>query len=143
VKISRKAEYALRAVVILAAAPEDRTMQITELAESGGVPVKFLEQILLTLKRGGLLRSKRGVGGGYQLAMPPRSITVAEIIERFDGRLCSLGENEHEIAGFAGAHGLQACLKEVDDMVNDHLSEKTIEDILEHESPDSMMAYGI
>ena len=118
-------------------------MQITELAESGGVPVKFLEQILLTLKRGGLLRSKRGVGGGYQLAVPPRSITVAEIIERVDGRLCSLGENDHEISGFPGAHGLQACLKEVDEMVNDHLSQRTIEDILAHESPDSMMAYGI
>lgn len=129
--------------MILAAAPEDRPMPIQEMAETGDVPLKFLEQILLTLKRGGLLRSKRGVGGGYQLAMPPRSITVAEIIERVDGRLCSLGENDHEISGFSGAHGLQACLKEVDGMVNDHLAKKTIEDILAYESPDSMMAFGI
>jgi Rrf2 family protein len=143
VKISRKAEYALRAVVILAAAPEDRPLQIQDLAATGGIPAKFLEQILLTLKRGGLLRSKRGVGGGYQLAKPARAITVGEIIERIDGSLCSLGEIDGETAGYPGARGLQACLKEVDEMVNTHLSKRTIEEVLADESPDSMIAFGI
>ncbi|MCC6882459.1 MAG: Rrf2 family transcriptional regulator, partial [Verrucomicrobiales bacterium] len=91
-RISKKAEYALRAALILAAAAPGRTLQIQELAESGTIPVKFLEQILLALKNGGLLRSKRGVGGGYQLDRPPRSISVGEIITIIDGSLSGLAQ---------------------------------------------------
>ena len=59
------------------------------------------------------------------------------------GSLCSLSEVDGESAGYPGARGLQACLREVDDMVNAHLSKRTIEEILAGESPDAMMAFGI
>ena len=67
---SRKAEYAIRALLILASESPQRTMQIQEMSKRGDIPVKFLEQILLTLRKAGLLHSKRGVGGGYRLERP-------------------------------------------------------------------------
>ena len=84
-RISRKAEYALRALVPLAREP--RSWGIQELSERENIPVKFLEQILLALRHAGLLTSKRGVGGGYTLHRAADEITVAEIIRIFDGPL--------------------------------------------------------
>ena len=84
-QISRKADYALRAATILAGLAPDRTMQAQELAEEGRIPIKFLEQILLVLKKAGILRSKRGVGGGYRLNRESRHISLAEIFEAVDG----------------------------------------------------------
>lgn len=84
-RISRKAEYALRSLVSLAR--ERRSWGIQELSERENIPVKFLEQILLTLRHAGLLTSKRGVGGGYTLHREPHEISVAEIIRIFDGPL--------------------------------------------------------
>ena len=89
-QISRKADYALRAMTILGSLSPDRTMQAQELASAGKIPTKFLEQILLVLKRSGLLKSKRGVGGGYRLGRESRLISVAEVIETVDGELVSL-----------------------------------------------------
>lgn len=143
-KISRKADYALRAVVILAGAPADRTLQIQEMAKIGDIPLKFLEQILLVLKRGGLLRSKRGVGGGYQLARPSRQISIGEIIELIDGDRCALSSPD-ESAGndFPGSRGLKESLREIDALVNERLASISIEDILLRDDPESMLAFGI
>ena len=84
-RISRKSEYALRALVLLAR--ERRCWGIQELSERENIPVKFLEQILLTLRHAGMLASKRGVGGGCTLIREPDEITVAEVIRTFDGPL--------------------------------------------------------
>ena len=84
-RISRKAEYALRALASLA--KERRWWGIHELSERENIPVKFLEQILLALRHAGMLASKRGVGGGYTLLRAPDEITIAEIIRTFDGPL--------------------------------------------------------
>lgn len=84
-RISRKSEYALRALVSLAR--ERRSWGIQELSERENIPVKFLEQILLALRHAGLLTSKRGVGGGYTLHRAADEITVAEIVRIFDGPL--------------------------------------------------------
>ncbi len=142
--ISRKADYALRAVVILAGSPPDRPMQIQEMAEVGSIPLKFLEQILLMLKRGGLLRSKRGVGGGYHLDKPARQISVGEIIRLIDGGLCHLASAGDETSGeFRGARGLRDSLGEIDDTINGRLLSLTIEEILNRDEPDAMLAFGI
>ena len=67
-----------------------------DIAERTGLPQPYLEQILLALKGAGLVRSKRGVGGGYVLARPPDEITVAEILAAVDGPLTTLmGEHDH------------------------------------------------
>ncbi|NNE93609.1 MAG: Rrf2 family transcriptional regulator [Verrucomicrobiales bacterium] len=129
-KISRKAEYALRAMTLLSAAPRQQPFQIQDLAGQGEIPVKFLEQILLSLKRSGLLKSKRGVGGGYLLNHEPRAITVADVIEAIDGDLCSLA-GEKSGPDFPGAAGLQDCLETVDQTVNDQLRSRNFEEILQ------------
>jgi Rrf2 family protein len=85
VRISRKAEYALRALVAIARQP--KSWQIQELSRRENIPVKFLEQILLALRHAGMLSSKRGVGGGYVLRKAPAEITVGEVIRTFDGPL--------------------------------------------------------
>ena len=86
-RISKKAEYALRALFALAQARPDRPFPIQDLSQRENIPIKFLEQILLSLRREGLLESKRGVGGGYLLARPATDITVGEVIRLLDGPL--------------------------------------------------------
>lgn len=81
-RISRKSEYALRALVAMSRKPGSH--QIQELSERENIPVKFLEQILLTLRHAGFLTSKRGAGGGYSLRMNPAQITVRQVIEIMD-----------------------------------------------------------
>jgi Rrf2 family protein len=83
--ISKKAEYALRALVVMAR--DRRTFQIQELSKAENIPVKFLEQILLALRHAGILTSKRGVGGGYVLRNDPSKITVSEVVTVLDGPL--------------------------------------------------------
>ncbi len=82
-RISRKSEYALRALVALARTP--RSCPVPELSAKENIPVKFLEQILLVLRQGGLLASKRGVGGGYTLRVAPSRISVGQVIALVDG----------------------------------------------------------
>ncbi|HEV7867069.1 MAG TPA: Rrf2 family transcriptional regulator [Chthoniobacteraceae bacterium] len=84
-RISRKAEYALRALLAMARQP--RCWSIQELSVRENIPVKFLEQILLSLRHAGLLTSKRGVGGGYTLLKAAGDVTIAEVLRVFDGPL--------------------------------------------------------
>lgn len=131
-------------MVILAASPPEKPMQIQELSELGGIPAKFLEQILLVLRRGGLLRSKRGVGGGYQLGKAAREISIGEIVALVDGGLCALAA--HAAADdqeFTGARGLRDALSEIDALVNARLNAVTLDDIVLRDSPDAMLAFGI
>lgn len=90
-KLSKEGEYALRAVMELSRHYKDGVMQIKEIAKNQKIPVKFLEQILLSLNKMGLLLSKRGAGGGYQLRRPPKAITLGEVVRIVDGPLAPLG----------------------------------------------------
>jgi len=83
---SQKAEYALRAMVLLAQGGE-RTVVSSTIAERAKIPEKFLEAILVQLRRGGLVESRRGAEGGHRLARDSRSITVLQILEAVDGPL--------------------------------------------------------
>ncbi len=84
-RLSKKTEYALRAVIYAARHPEGTTFQIKELAEKNRIPKKFLELILLELKNAGIVMSRRGVGGGYLLARRPEAIRSSEVIEATEG----------------------------------------------------------
>ena len=87
-RLSKRGEYGLRAMILLATPGADgkpAMMQIKELSAREKIPVKFLEQILLTLKNAGLLHSKMGVGGGYYLARPANQITLGQIFRTLDG----------------------------------------------------------
>jgi Rrf2 family protein len=84
-RLSKKTEYALRALMYAARFREGTTFQIRDLAEKNGIPKKFLELILLEMRNAGILSSRRGVGGGYLLARRPDTIRSSEIIEVFEG----------------------------------------------------------
>jgi len=84
-RLSKKTEYALKALIYAARHPEGTTFQIKELADRNGIPKKFLELILLELKNAGIVQSKRGVGGGYLLARRPETVRSTEIIEAIEG----------------------------------------------------------
>jgi len=84
-RLSKKAEYALWALIYAARHPEGTTFQIKELAERNRIPKKFLELILLELKNAGIVESRRGVGGGYLLVRRPEEIRSSEIIEAIEG----------------------------------------------------------
>ena len=88
--ISAQAKYALRALIELAALPEGKSMLTAEIAERQKIPKKFLEQILLTLKRAGLVQSRRGAQGGYGLLKPAGDISFAQVLRLIDGPIAPL-----------------------------------------------------
>jgi len=83
--ISKKAKYSLKALLMLAREHDKGPILIADIAEKELIPRKFLESILLELKKHGLLQSKKGKGGGYFLAKPPEAITLGEVIRFMDG----------------------------------------------------------
>ena len=92
-RLSKKTEYALRALFAIARATSGDprgSWRIEQVSRQENIPVKFLEQILLSLRHAGLLASRRGVGGGYRLARPAAEITVGEVMRALDGPLTPL-----------------------------------------------------
>ncbi len=90
-KLSKRGEYGLKAMIDLASQGEPTAVtQIKDIAARQQIPVKFLEQILLTLKNAGLLRSRAGVGGGYYLAKTPDEITLGQVVRVLDGPLAPI-----------------------------------------------------
>ena len=96
-KISRKADYALRAVLYISKQPTDKRNSINAIAESESIPRDFLAKILKELTRAEILKSYQGVHGGYQLARTPNQVSVLDVIESMDGplgiNLCVRGED--------------------------------------------------
>ncbi len=88
--LSQKAKYALKALCQMAGGPQGKLILVSEIAEREQAPRKFLELILLDLKRHGLVYSQRGKNGGYALAKPASQITVGEVIRILDGPLAPL-----------------------------------------------------
>ena len=85
ISITTKSPYALRALAELGRVGGGGPVPIAELARRRDIPVQFLEQLFAVLRRAGVLRSQRGVKGGYSFARDPREITVLEIVELLDG----------------------------------------------------------
>jgi Rrf2 family protein len=108
-RISAKTDYAVRALLELAAA-DDPPLKRDEIAAAQAIPVKFLESILSELKHGGVVMSQRGAEGGYWLAKPAEEITVAEVMRVVEGPLASVRERRPEEVEYDGS---AAHLKEV------------------------------
>jgi Rrf2 family cysteine metabolism transcriptional repressor len=87
ISITTKSPYAVKALAELHRHGDAGPVPIAELARRGEIPVQFLEQLFATLRRAGLLRSQRGVKGGYSFARPSEEITVLEVVELLDGPL--------------------------------------------------------
>jgi Rrf2 family protein len=88
--ISKRTQYGLKAVLNLASHYGEGPVLISSISESEGIPVRFLELILLQLKNRGLLQSKKGKGGGYELSRPPSTITIGSLIRIMEGPLAPL-----------------------------------------------------
>ncbi len=102
VRVSAKADYAVRAALELAAAG-DGPLKGERIAEAQDIPLKFLENILIDLRQAGLVASQRGPDGGYRLDGKPEDITVADVIRAVDGPLASVRGGRPEEAAYEGA----------------------------------------
>jgi Rrf2 family protein len=102
VRVSAKADYALRAAAELAAAEGTGPVKGEQLARAQSIPPKFLENILLELRRAGLVQSQRGVEGGYWLARPAAEITLAEVIRAVEGPLANVRGTRPESVQYEG-----------------------------------------
>jgi Rrf2 family transcriptional regulator, cysteine metabolism repressor len=120
--ITTKSPYALRALAELARSGSGGPVPIGELARRRDVPVQFLEQLFAVLRRAGILRSQRGVKGGYAFAREPSEVTVLEVVELLDGHLG------------AGAEGVFA---EAAAAARAILAKTTVADVVERENRDA------
>jgi Rrf2 family protein len=90
-KLSKKSEYGLRAMLDLAAHADEGAVRLKDLADRNNIPIKFLEQIFLTLRNAGVIRSQVGARGGYMLSRPAEEITLGEVIRTLDGTIAPVG----------------------------------------------------
>jgi Rrf2 family cysteine metabolism transcriptional repressor len=90
-RLSRRSEYGLRALVDLVRHKDDGPVALATLAARNRLPTKFLEQIMSTLKHGGIVRTTLGAHGGYTLAADPTTVTLGRVIRLLDGALAPLG----------------------------------------------------
>jgi Rrf2 family protein len=147
-RISRRAEYALRALLLIAKDQKEQVHQIQELSERGNIPVKFLEQILLSLRNEGLLTSKRGVGGGYSLRKRPSDINVLDIVELLDGPVaplpCAL-DRPGEPCGCPDPARcpLRPLMRQARDAIRDVLSTKSVQDLLDESRDNQVLVFEI
>ncbi len=102
-RISAKADYAVRAVVELAADDGEKPVKAERIATAQEIPLNFLENILGELRHAGLVRSHRGAEGGFRLARAPGEITVADVIRAVEGPLASVRGGPPEEAAYNGA----------------------------------------
>jgi Rrf2 family protein len=103
VRISAKVDYAVRAAVELAAAPDEKPVKAERIATAQDIPLNFLENILGELRHSGIVRSHRGAEGGFRLARPATELTVADIIRAVEGPLASVRGGPPEDASYGGA----------------------------------------
>jgi Rrf2 family protein len=105
VRISAKADYAVRAAVELAAATDNKPVKAERIATAQGIPLNFLENILGELRHSGIVRSQRGAEGGFMLAKPADKVTVADVMRAVEGPLASVRGAPPEEASYGGAAG--------------------------------------
>ncbi len=134
VKVSTRGDYACRALLSLALhAAHDGPISVRDVAERTGLPQPYLEQILLALKGAGLVRSKRGVGGGYVLARSPAEVTLADILGAVEGPLVAGEFGEPHQDGACDHEGqcvLLAIWGEVGEHIRHYLDQMTLAEIV-------------
>ncbi len=137
-RLSKRGEYGLRAMIILAHAyneSPDAMVQIKEISEQDKIPPKYLEQILLALKNAGMLQSRMGIGGGYYLARQPSDINMGQIIRVLDGPLAPIrcvSQMAYEPCGCPDEEtcGLRMVMGDVRNAITDILDNTTLDDVI-------------
>lgn len=137
-RLSKRGEYGLRAMIMLAGSARENeslpVVQIKEISKREQISIKFLEQILLTLKNAGLLHSKMGVGGGYYLARPASEITLGQIFRVLDGPVAPIkcvSQMAYEPCGCPDEQtcGLRLVMGDVRNAIVDILDHTSLEDV--------------
>jgi Rrf2 family protein len=108
-RVTARADYAVRAAVELAAAGGE-PRKVSEIAAAQDIPPRFLENILLALRRGGLVHSRRGTEGGFRLSRPPEEITIASVLRAIDGPIANVQGLPPDQVSYTGS---AAALREV------------------------------
>jgi Rrf2 family protein len=138
-RISAKADYAVRAAVELAAAGED-PIKGERLAEAQDIPLQFLEHILLELKHARLVRARRGARGGYWLAKPPGEITLADVFRAVEGPLANVQDEAPEAKSYPGrAEPLRDVWIAVRASLRRVLEQVTVEDLRDGKIPNQVL----
>jgi Rrf2 family protein len=131
VKLSNKGRYGVRAMFDIAFHGDGSSAQIKDVAERQGIPARFLEQIFQDLRRAGLVSSKRGPRGGYQLVRSVREISIGDILRALEGALSVYdGGDELPDGGDAASIAVtDAALREVSQRIEACFNEVTLEDL--------------
>lgn len=125
--VSKKTQYGLEAMILLAKRQKAAPVLITDLAREGRIPKKFLEAILLELKKNGILNSKKGKGGGYVLGKDPQDISIGDIIRSLEGPLSDISFNGETKEN----NEIKMILKEVRDAMSSILNKTSLADVVE------------
>jgi Rrf2 family protein len=142
VRITAKTDYAVRAMVELAAAPDDRPVKAETIAETQGIPPHFLLKILTDLRIAQLAASYRGQAGGYRLARPAESITVADIIRAVEGPLADVhGQPPEDVTYEGAATDVRTVWLATRSALRGVLEHVTLADIVAHDLPSAVTSY--
>jgi Rrf2 family protein len=140
-RISAKADYAVRAAVELAASEESQPVKGEQVAQAQSIPLKFLENILVDLRLAGIVNSRRGPEGGYWLARPAEEVSVADVIRAADGPLASVrGEKPEELAYDGAATGLREVWIALRASLRDVLEHVSIAEVAEGRLPRDVLS---
>ena len=132
-RLSTKGEYASRAMLELSLRYDEGPLHSRDISKAQQIPPRFLEQILLLLKRAGYLKSRKGQRGGYVLAKPPGEINVAEVIRVMDGPLAPIdcvSVMAHQACPMERTCGLRWLWKDVRDAIAEILEKTTFADLV-------------
>ena len=136
-RISAKADYAVRAAIELAGSADDGPIKGERISDAQKVPLRFLENILGELKHAGLVQSQRGAEGGYWLNRPADDITLAEIIRAVEGPLASVrGQRPEELEYSAGTEPLQEVWVALRANIREILESVTLSDLVAGDLPE-------
>lgn len=139
--VTAKADYAVRAVVELAAGSQDSPRKVDEVAQAQSIPVSFLENILTQLRSAGIVRSQRGPEGGYWLAQPAAQLNLAHVIRAVEGPLVGVrGQRPEEVSYQGSAESLQQVWIALRANLRKVLEHVTVADIAAGKVPKEILA---
>jgi Rrf2 family protein len=147
--VSKKTKYALKALIHLAGQPVSQPVLISELAKAENIPKKFLEFILLSLRKGGVLQSRIGKGGGYSLALTPAKITIGNVVRILEGDLAPvlcLSETNYtrcEECQDETTCGIRLVMVDVNTALRHALDNLTLADMLERSADERSRQFNV
>ena len=138
-RITAKADYAVRAAAVLAAAVPGEPVKGDAIAKAQHIPLNFLENILRELRRAGIVRTQRGADGGYLLAVAPETVTVADVIRAVEGPLAEIqGERPEQLHYDGAATALADVWIALRANIRSVLENVSLSDIAQRQLPDSV-----